>query len=54
MIFYPIQDLLEVPTLMRDIEAWVRIIESLNPIVSNHCYISATHNDLSEHFGAVI
>jgi len=54
MTIYPIQDLLEVLALMRNVEIWIRIVEPLNPIISNYCYIRVAHNDLSENFDTMI
>jgi hypothetical protein len=54
MFIYPIQDLVEVSALVRNIEVRERIIASHHPVVSDHCPVTTTHNILPEHFDTVI
>jgi hypothetical protein len=54
MLVYPIQYLLEVSALMKNIEVGKRIFDSLRPVVSEHRHVATTHNILPEHFDAVV
>jgi len=54
MLIGPIQDLLKVSALMRNVEITLWIDESLHPIVGYHVHIAITHSDLPEHLNAVV
>jgi hypothetical protein len=54
MLIYPIQYLLKVSALVKNIEVRKRGFDPLHPVVGDHCHVTATHNILPENFDAVV
>lgn len=54
MLVNPTQDLLQVSAFVRNVEVRKRILDALDPVVSEHRHVATTHDDLPEHFDAVV